>query len=210
MNSRTISSLGAAVVVLAWTSLASAQTVVVQPGQTQAPPPPPAPAPVVVQPAPAQPSTQVIETAPPAATTVSPEAAPHRSWRPNRTLLMTGLVLFGAPYVASVGVAATSGHTGDGNLAVPVLGPWLDMGARPGCSDSGNGAPDCGTETGNDVLLAADGILQTVGALEIIGAFVFPEHYDVTTITTGKNTQMTFTPSRVGYAGYGLSAVGDF
>ncbi|HEX8793742.1 MAG TPA: hypothetical protein VF765_22520 [Polyangiaceae bacterium] len=206
MKTRTVSALGAAVVVLACSSLAQAQTVVVQPGQNQAPPPPPAPAPVVVQPAAPQPSTEVIQTAPPATTTATTEATPHSSWRPNRTLLMTGLVLLGAPYVASVGVAATSGHNGDGNLAVPVLGPWLDMGSRGGCP-SGS---DCSTETGDQVLLAADGILQTVGALEIVGAFVFPEHYQATTITTGQNTSMTLAPSRVGPGAYGLSAVGNF
>jgi hypothetical protein len=203
MNTRTISSLGAAVVVLAWNATAGAQTVVVQPGQNQAPPPP---APVVVQPAQPQPSTQVITTAPPATTAATAETTPHTTWRPNRTLLMTGLVLLGAPYVASVGVAATSSHTGDGNLAIPVLGPWLDMGARGGCP-SGS---DCSTETGDQVLLAADGILQTVGALEIVGAFVFPEHYQATTITTGKNTTLTLSPSRVGPGAYGLAAVGDF
>lgn len=205
MNTRTFSALGSAAMVVTWTALAGAQTVVVQPGQNAAPPPP-APSPVVVQPAQPPPSTQVIQTAPPAATTATTEATPHTSWRPNRTLLMTGLVLFGAPYVASVGVAATSSHNGDGNLAVPVLGPWLDMGARGGCP----AGSDCGPETGNMVLLAADGILQTVGALEIVGAFVFPEHYDVTTITTGKNTTLTLSPSRVGVGAYGLSAVGNF
>jgi hypothetical protein len=120
---------------------------------------------------------------------------------------MTGLIVFGAPYVASISVAATSPHVGDSNLWVPVLGPWLDVGARGGCPAS-NG--DCGAEAGNKVLLVGDGILQTVGALEIAGAFIFPETYGATTFRTSRSGgTVTFAPSSVG-AGYGVSAVGQF
>lgn len=177
-------------------------TVVVQPGQTQAPPPSQT---VVVAPGATepQPQTAVVGTAP-----VAPVAeGPAPINRPNRALLMTGLVLFGAPYVASIGVAAGSPHVGDSNLYIPVLGPWLDLGARGGCPANG----DCGTETGNKVLLVGDGILQTVGALEIAGAFIFPETVGVTTVATNKSGGfLSLTPAKVGRDGYGMAALGQF
>lgn len=181
-------------------------TVVVQPGQTQAPPPPSQT--IVVAPGATEPqpqSTAVVGTVPAGPAPVAEGPAPIN--RPNRALLMTGLVLFGAPYVASIGVAAGSPHVGDSNLYIPVLGPWLDLGARGGCPANG----DCGTETGNKVLLVGDGILQTVGALEILGAFIFPETVGVTTVATNKSGGfVSVTPAKVGYDGYGMAALGQF
>ncbi|HEY1694538.1 MAG TPA: hypothetical protein VGG39_20350 [Polyangiaceae bacterium] len=217
LNARNVVALltvGAAA--LLWNGTANAQNnIVVQPQ------PAPAPAPVAPPPAtvvaPAAPAPQTVVVAP-GATEAQPEAAPvapapapeavgHPINRPNRTLLMTGLVLFGAPYVASIGIAAGSPHEGDSNLYIPVVGPWLDLGARPGCAPGA----DCGTENGDKALLIGDGILQTVGALEIIGAFVFPETVGVSTVASNKEGQfLSLTPSKVGYTGYGMSAVGAF
>jgi len=210
MYARSICAIGAAVAVLAWSSIARAQTVVVQPGPSTPIAQPVTAVPIVatLQPAQPLPMTTLAITAPqppplPAPTTR--EAATRTSWRPDRTLLMSGLVLFGAPYIASVGIAVTSQRASDGNLAVPLIGPWLDLGGRRGCQ-----GPGCGTETGYEVLLAVDGILQTVGALEIAGAFLFPEAHEVTTITTGPSTSLSLAPSRVGPGAYGLAARGDF
>ncbi len=205
------SAIGAAV--LLSNTPAPAQTVVVQPPDRS--PPPAQTAPVIVNP-PQQPPAVVAPPAPsppPASPVFVGEATapggeqPRFYTRPNRTLLMTGLVLFGAPYVASVDIAATSSHPGDSNLWVPVLGPWLDIGARGGCPVDA----DCGGETGNKVLLVANGVLQTVGALEIVGAFVFPETYGATTIATGRSGQsITLAPGTLGKGGYGVSALGVF
>jgi hypothetical protein len=209
MSARSISAIGAAVAVLAWSSLARAQTVVLQPGPSAPAPQTVAPAPVVATLQPAQPlPTTLAITAPqpPPSTPTMNEAPAHTTWRPDRTLLMSGLVLFGAPYIASVGIAVTSRRTADGNLAVPVIGPWLDLGGRRACQ-----GPGCGTETGYEVLLAANGIMQTIGAFQIVGAFLFPDTtHEATTITTGRNTSLTIAPSRVGPGGYGLAAMGDF
>ena len=92
---------------------------------------------------------------------------------PNRAMLSSGLFTLGVPYVASVVVAAGSDHPGDNNLYIPVAGPWMDLADRGGCG--GFGQPSCNAETGYKVLLVADGILQGLGALNIIGAFAFPE-----------------------------------
>jgi hypothetical protein len=207
--------MGAALTVVAWSSLARAQMFVLQPAPSVPPPQPVAAAPVIatLQPAPPLPTTTLAITAPPAppplplqpAPSPTREAATRTSWRPDRTLLMSGIVLFGAPYIASVGIAATSQRASDGNLAVPVIGPWLDLGGRRGCQ-----GPGCGPEAGYEVLLALNGILQTVGALEIVGAFLFPETHEIGTIATGASTSLTLGPSRVGPGAYGLAARGNF
>jgi hypothetical protein len=209
MYARSIFAIGAAVAVLAWSSLAPAQTVVVQPGPSAPTAQPIAATPVIatLEPAHPLPTTTLAITAPPPPpmTATTREAAPRTGWRPDRTLLMSGLVLFGVPYIASVGIAATSSRASDGNLAVPLVGPWLDLGGRRGCQ-----GPGCGAETGYEVLLAVNGIAQTVGAFEILGAFLFPESREVTTFTTSASTSLTLGPSRLAPGAYGLAAIGDF
>jgi len=125
---------------------------------------------------------------------------------PNSALLGSGLFAFGIPYVASVIVAAESDHAGDKNLYVPVVGPWMDFAQRGDCG--GLLQPSCDRETGYKVLLAADGILQGIGAIEIVGALLMPETHTVMTVATEPRIKLG--PSRVGRSGYGLSAVGTF
>ncbi len=172
------------VAALGWSALAGAQTVVVPSGE---------------QPAPALPA------APPAV--VSEPAGPvHLISRPNRSWLTTGLLTFGQSYVASMGIAATSRHRGDSNLWIPALGPWLDLGARPSCRSPA----DCGPETGIQVLLVADGVLQTFGAFHIFGAFMWPETVGVPIVTTASGASLSVSPSKMGREGYGLAGTGHF
>jgi hypothetical protein len=142
------------------------------------------------------------------AASVAPERAAQVSvfTRPNRTMLMTSLFTLGQAYVASAGIAATSRHFGDSNLWVPVVGPWLDLGARPSCSSSA----ECSIENGNRVLLVADGVLQTFGAYQLVGAFIWPETVTVARITTASGVSVSFAPGKIGREGYGLSATGHF
>jgi hypothetical protein len=142
--------------------------------------------------------TTVVTTAPPSREAVA--------GGPNSALLGSGLFAFGIPYVASVIVAAESNHAGDKNLYVPVVGPWMDFAQRGDCG--GLTQPSCDSETGYKVLLAADGILQGIGAIEIVGALLMPETHTVTTVAT--EPRIMLGPSRVGRSGYGLSAVGTF
>lgn len=209
-NAAALLTVGAAV--LSWNGAAQAQNnVVVQPTPQPAPAPAPAAAPpantnIVVAPGTSPGVAEPQPAEPVAVAPVVAEGGVHPENRPSRTLLMTGLVLFGAPYVASIGIAASSSHTGDSNLYVPVVGPWLDLGQRPGCPASGG----CGAETGDRVLLVADGVLQTVGALEIVGAFVFPETIPVARVALDNSGRdVAFTPSNVG-SGYGVTAIGQF
>ena len=125
---------------------------------------------------------------------------------PNRALLHSGLFTFGVPYIASVVVASTSDHPGDSNLYIPVVGPWMDLADRGGCG--GFGQRSCGGETGYKVLLVADGILQGFGALDIVGAFLFPESHAVA--TNADKPRVAVSPAVLGRDLYGLTAVGTF
>ena len=149
-------------------------------------------------PSPAQQAPTAVEPATPAARTQT---------RPNRSMLLLSFFTLGQSYVASMGIAATSRHYGDANLWIPALGPWLDLGARPGCPSS----TECGSENGNRVLLVADGLLQTFGAFQLAGAFLWPETVVVAPlVTTASGVSVSVAPGHVGGSGYGLAAVGQF
>lgn len=124
---------------------------------------------------------------------------------PNPALLRSGIVALGVPYAASVLVGFTSDHEGDKNLYLPVAGPWLDLGQRGGCGE-GYATP-CDRETAYKALLVVDGVVQAIGALEILGAFVYPE-----THTSSASTRPTWSvrPAQLAAGGYGLSAFGSF
>jgi hypothetical protein len=124
---------------------------------------------------------------------------------PNRELLHSGIFALGVPYVASVIVAASSDRTEDKNLYIPVAGPWMDFANRSGCGHAGE--PSCGTETAYKVLLIGNGILQGVGALEIVGSFIFPETRTVS--ASSSERRVLVTPYYVG-SSYGLAAFARF
>jgi hypothetical protein len=199
-NRRGATALWVGAAALGWSSMAGAQTVVVQAGEPRAQPPS---APVVVvngaAPAPDLPPV-------PPEPQVAREPAVQFVTRPNRSWLTTGLFAFGPAYVASIGIAATSRYPGDSNLWIPAVGPWLDLGARPSCPRYG----DCGSETGNRVLLVADGILQTFGVFEIARAFIWPETVAVPAASVASGASVSFTPGMVGQQGYGIRGTGRF
>ena len=122
---------------------------------------------------------------------------------PNPSLLDSGLFALGVPYAISVVVAATSAHTGDNRLYLPVAGPWADLGNRGSCG--GPGQTTCNAETSYKITLAADGMLQGIGALEIVGAFLFPE-----TTVTATEPHIAFSSGHIGTNGYGVAALGRF
>lgn len=214
---RGASALAAGMAFLSLSAIASADNQVVQ-----APPAQPAPA----QPAPVVVTQPAAAPAPaPAATTTTtsgsvpgpvivnngdaPRAEGTREYvGPNRALLMSGIIVAGVPYIASIGVAASSNHEGDSNLYIPVVGPWLDLGSRGGCPA---GSSACDNETANKFLIGADGVLQGIGALQIIGSFIFPETRTTATIAATKWTpELTLTPAKMGKTGYGLTAFAEF
>jgi hypothetical protein len=126
---------------------------------------------------------------------------------PNRRLIGTGLVTFGVSYIPALIVAGTSDTSADHHLYVPIVGPWLDLGDRPGC---GAGHIGCDTETTNKVLLVLDGIFQGVGAVTTVWGFLTPERHEVTTTTAAVDKPtIHVTPASLG-TGYGMAAFGSF
>lgn len=171
--------LGALMAPILCVAVANAQTVVTTPA---APPPP----------------QTIVATAPPRETVVTAG--------PNAMLFKSGLFVFGIPYGASVVVAATSDRDEDRNLFVPVVGPWMDFGNRHDCGNAGN--PSCSGETALKVLLAADGIFQAIGAIELVSAFLVPDSRYLATKEQSPHIMMA--PGRVGSTGYGVAAAGTF
>jgi hypothetical protein len=126
--------------------------------------------------------------------------------RPNSALMTTGLFTLGLPYVTSVVVATSSSRSGDNNLYIPVAGPWLDLGNRGECVATPTSP--CSNETTNKALLIGDGVLQGLGALEIVSAFLFPERHAIT-VTAGSH-RIVVAPARIAQGAYGISAAGAF
>ncbi len=89
--------------------------------------------------------------------------------RPNRPLLVTGVILLGGSYGASAIIAATSNRTADEKLYYPVAGPWMDLNDR-NCDINA-----CPNKTLDKVLLVGDGVLQGLGALSVLMSLVIPE-----------------------------------
>jgi hypothetical protein len=125
---------------------------------------------------------------------------------PNRALLSSGLFAFGASYLTSVIVASESNHQGDNHLYVPIAGPWMDLADRGDCGHFGQ--PACDTETAYKVLIIVDGVFQGIGALDIVGAFLFPETRVVRVSKT--SPRVVVTPTPMGRSGYGFSALATF
>lgn len=123
---------------------------------------------------------------------------------PNSGLITSGVVLLGATYASSLVVATTtSDYDPDKKLYVPIAGPWMDLAERKGECGRTRGH-SCDNEDLYDVLLVADGIGQGIGALQIVGGFVFPVHHTVTT-----EAKWTLVPHVSPYM-LGLGAVGTF
>jgi hypothetical protein len=126
---------------------------------------------------------------------------------PDMRMIGGGIVTFGVSYGVAIGVAATSGHQGDGHLYVPLVGPWLDFGDRGNCPQTGS----CDKETTNRVFIVVDGVFQAIGVLSVVSGLLFHRTHEVTTTTTSAATKPTLriTPEYT-HGGPGLVAVGTF
>lgn len=138
---------------------------------------------------------RIVVSAPPR------DVATFEERKPNAALITGGAVMFGLSYGGSVIVGAVSDNKADQHLFVPVAGPFMNLATRS-CPEG----MSCPGEPANKVLLAADGLLQAAGVLQIIGGFVFPEK---TTITRSVSKGVRITPT-FGKNGVGVSASGSF
>jgi len=141
-----------------------------------------------------------------------PAAAQHRVdtveyTGPDRGLLRGGAWTLGLSYVPALVVAIESSRPEDRYLFAPVAGPWIDF-AKRNCSGT-----SCDHETLYKALLATDGVIQGIGALEILGSFLFVEHSVASSSAEADRPKTAFELHVVPktYAGgYGLAAIGKF
>jgi hypothetical protein len=121
----------------------------------------------------------------------------------NRPLFVSGLILFGGTYTASMIVGAESSREQDHkDLFYPVVGPWMDIGHRD-CNVN-----VCSGEPGALTLLVLDGIGQGIGILAVLASVAIPER--VTRKYFFGSEKFTVSPVRLGYAAYGMGAHGSF
>ena len=147
------------------------------------------------------------EEAPAADPATAAHAEQKAETGPNADLIGAGLVTFGLAYLPATIVASSSDVPADQHMYVPVAGPWLDMSNRPHACGA---AAACDTETGYKVLLAADGIIQGLGALMTLAGILSPEPSPAATAVEKPTMHLQVTPAHVGSSGYGLTAFGKF
>lgn len=124
---------------------------------------------------------------------------------PDPYFLRSGLLTLGAAYVPAVAVAMTSETQGDDHLYVPLAGPWLDLADREDCDG------DCGGENVNKALLVTSGVFQSLGALQVVGSFIFHETTAVTVSDADGSPKLSFKVTPTGIArGSGVVATGKF
>jgi hypothetical protein len=123
---------------------------------------------------------------------------------PDRGLLKSGVWTLGLSYVPALVVGVASPLPEDRYLLAPVAGPWIDFAKRD--------CPSCAHEGWNKALLVTDGVIQGVGALEILGSFLFVERTTVTSTARvskkPKALALHVVPRFMG--SYGLTAIGEF
>lgn len=137
------------------------------------------------------------------ARTVAPPTVEHTR-QGDLMLGVTGGVLLGLPYAASVWMAAASERDSDRALYLPVVGPWATLINRAVCT-----VPGCRGNIASDALpLVADGLAQTAGAALIIVALSTPSRAESPPPTRTRTTLHVVPASYSG--GGGIAAFGTF
>jgi hypothetical protein len=128
----------------------------------------------------------------------------HVKRTPNTDVIVGGMFLLTSAYSFSAVAAGTSDVKADENLWVPVAGPWMDLAERPRCG-GGVARPTCDNESVNQALIVTSGIVQGVGALQILGGLLFPK----TEVIMSSKRSVQIAPSATGSA-VGITAFGKF
>jgi hypothetical protein len=159
-------------------------------------------------PASAQSSNVIVAPAPVAA---------EQSVLPNPTLLGSGVSTLVVGYAPAVVIGIVSDHKGDNKLFIPVAGPWLNLGTR-GCSGatlSSSNEPfqvsdgkSCGTSGIERAALITDGVVQGIGALEILSSLFVPQRRSI--VVGSEGSSFSVSPTSFGGHGAGAVAAGRF
>jgi len=125
----------------------------------------------------------------------------HHETRVRKGLVISGSVVFGVLYLysslfAAIGAdAADGGENKLGYMAIPVLGPFLEMSQTSG--------PGSATA---DYLLALDGLAQAAGVTMLVCGLMYPKHL----LVRNDLASMTVVPMKIGLEGTGAGIVGRF
>ena len=126
---------------------------------------------------------------------------------PIKGLVISGAIVFGIPYV--LGLSIASGADFDNQsawLAVPVLGPWITLGAREhDCTVDPDDSTCDVDNAGMRTLYVLDGLIQATGAALFIAGMASSRKR----LVRQDVAQITVTPAKIG-SGYGLGAFGRF
>jgi hypothetical protein len=128
--------------------------------------------------------------------------------RPNPVFLTTGALTLLGGYVPGFIVAAGSDHDGDDWLFAPVIGPWMDLATR-GCGDDEVTAA-CGTTSFDRAALIGSGVIQAIGAAQLVAAFTLPQKRLSTPQASSNKPTVRIAPTSFGRGGQGIVAFGTF
>jgi hypothetical protein len=127
--------------------------------------------------------------------------------RPNPVFLATGALTILSAYVPGFIVAVGSDHDGDDWLYAPVIGPWMDLATR-GCGDS-EATPQCGTTDFDRAALIGGGVVQAIGAAQLVAAFASPQRR-LSKQSSSTEPTVRIAPTAFGRGGPGIVAFGTF
>jgi hypothetical protein len=134
--------------------------------------------------------------------------APPSSMGTGGTLVISGLVTLTLAYAPAFVMANQSTLAIDQRLYAPVAGPWIDLANRPTC---GSVAISCTNEVANQAMLITDGIVQALGAVELlVGLATLANDASTTTAKVEEKPGVHVSPAQLGAGSYGLVAVGKF
>ena len=121
-------------------------------------------------------------------------------------MIVAGSIVLGVPYVIGLSLVSTRGSNNGANwLALPMLGPWMAIGARETvCTAStADNSARCAADVLATIGLVFDGIIQTAGGTLLIVGLAVPKKVLV------RNDVARLTLTHLG-SGYGIAAEGTF
>jgi hypothetical protein len=131
--------------------------------------------------------------------------------RYRKGLVVAGPILVGAPWMLGLLVASADNYANKSSwLAVPVLGPWITLGARHRSQCTTNSFGDCvnaSVDSTTQTFLVFDGLIQGAGATMLIIGLASPKKVLARDVA---GIRLELTPTQIGRTGYGAMLSGQF
>jgi hypothetical protein len=129
--------------------------------------------------------------------------------RRRKGLIISGSIVFGVGYGASLLGLDTSAHKKDfdnGWLVVPVVGPLIGLATQRDTCESAYGTSKCGKATSTQVVLGTLFVMQAVGATLFTSGMVLPRRW----LERASGASVAVLPALVDKGGYGVVAFASF